>query len=275
MRRIKLTLILVFAIIFVIVGISFVLPEVYLSDTYSDVDMDQEWTPVDTNTPAQTVTASPTPTTQKRVVNVDTPMPTKDTNCVFPSEYWREHTELWLDLEVGNATYTKADIYSIFDRSSSQIQQILLKQLYLTNLNVFSGADPFIIQDVLIDAHQWLQENQPDKPLSGEARSVAVQLAQTLAAFNTGVIGSGYCSPYETLTVTPLVVPSLTPTPSPTATATRVIVTLQPSATATRDRDSDNKPKPTNPPPPTRVPDTPVPPPTDPPPPPTDAPPDP
>ena len=263
MRRINLSFIFIFIIFSAIVVIGIVVPAVYFSETYSGVNVvEQEWTPVKTNTPTQTITASSTPTLQRLMVTAGTPIPTKDTNCVFPSEYWKEHPELWLDLLVGNSIYSKDDVELIFDDPSPNIQQMLLMQLYLANLNIFSGADPVIIQDVISHANQWLQENLPDEQLSGEARSVAVQLTQTLAAFNTGLIGPGYCSPYEALTVTPLVIPSLTPTPSPTATATRVIVTLQPSATATKDKDSDKEPKPTNPPQPTREPDTPVPPPT-------------
>jgi hypothetical protein len=224
------------------------------------------------------MTVSSTPTLQRRQVNEDTPIPTKDTNCVFPFEYWKEHPEYWLDLLVGSTIYSKEDVELIFENPSPDIQQMLLKQLYLANLNIFSGADPVIIQDVLVNANQWLQENMPDEQSSQENRSVAVQLAQTLAAFNTGLIGTGFCSPYETLTVTPLVIPSLTPTltPTATATATRVIVTARPTATATKDKDSDEKPKPTSLPQPTQEPDTPAPPPppTDPPLP-TDAPPEP
>jgi hypothetical protein len=276
MRRIKFSFILIFCIILVIVGIGIAVPEIYFSETYSEVNTEQEWTPFPTNTSTQTITASSTPTLQRRLVTVGTPIPTKDTNCVFPPEYWGDHTELWLDLLVGNTIYSKDDVELIFNHPSPDIQQMLLLQLYLANLNIFSGADPVTIQDGIIHANQWLQENLPDEQLSEEASSAGGQLAQTLAAFNTGVIGPGYCAPYETLAVTPLVILSPTSISSPTATATvtakatatRVLVTSQPTATATKEKNSNKKPKPTDPPPPTQKPDTPVPPPTNPPPPP-------
>jgi len=271
MRRIKFSFILIFTIVLVIVGIGIVVPEIYFSETYSEVNVDQDWTPVKSNTPTQTITASSTPTLQRRLVTAGTPVPTKDTNCVFPSEYWGEHPELWLDLLVGNTIYSKDEVKLIFDSPSTDIHQILILQLYLANLNIFSGADPVIIQDDIRHANQWLQDYLPDEQLSEEASSTGGQLAQTLAAFNTGVIGPGYCAPYETLTVTPLVMISPTlissSTATATATATRVLVTSRPTATATKEKDSGKNPDPTDAPQPTQEPDTPVPPPTDPPPP--------
>jgi hypothetical protein len=278
MRRIKISFILIFGIIVAIVGIGIVIPEIYFSEAYSEVNVDQDWTPINTNAPTQTIAASSTPTLQTRLVTAVSPTPTIEVNCVYPLQYWEDHPELWLDLLVGDKVYTKQEIHLIFDHPTPNIYQTLLKQIYLSNLNIYSGADPKTIQDVLRNANQWLQENTPDNQLSEVILSVGGQIAQTLAAFNTGVIGPGYCSPYETLTETPLVILSPTsissPTATATATATRVIVTARPTATATQEKDSDNKPNPTNPPKPTQEPDTPVPPPTNPPPP-TDPPPEP
>ena len=189
MRRIKLSFILIFVIVLVIVGIGIVVPEVYFSETYSEVNVDQAWTPVNTNTPTHTMTASSTATLQRPQATVDTPIPTRDTNCVFPFEYWYEHPEMWLDLLVGNTIYSKDDVQLIFDHPSPAIYQVLLMQLYLANLNIFSGADPDIILDDIRNANQWLQDYLPDEQLPEEAILAGGQLAQTLAAFNTGLIG--------------------------------------------------------------------------------------
>ena len=239
MRRIKFSFILVFVIIIAIVGVSIVIPEVYFSESYSGVKVEEEWTPVIPKTPTQTITASSTSTQQMSFTSAASPMPTKGTNCVYPSEYWEEHPEVWLDLLVGNTIYSKDDIRLIFDHPSQEIHQILLKQLYLSNLNIFSGADPKVIQGVLGDANQWLQEYLPDEQLSDETQLVGFQLAQTLTEYNTGLIGPGFCPPYDTLAETPAVneqtatiaVNEQTPTPSPTATSTttRVFVTLEPT----------------------------------------------
>lgn len=279
MRRNKFSLILVFVIIIAIVGISIVIPEVSFSESYSGVGVEEEWTPVIPKTPTQTITASSTSTLQMSFISAASPTLTTGTNCVYPSEYWEEHPEVWLDLLVGNTIYSKDEIRLIFDHPSQEIHQIILKQLYLSNLNIFSGANPKVIQDVLGDANQWLQEYLPDEQLSEEFQLVGVQLAQTLTEFNTGLVGPGYCPPYEALAETQVaidqtatqIVKQQTPTPSltATATATRYFVTLKPTTTATKTKKPDKDPEPTDPPRPTQEPDTPVPPPqpTDPPPP--------
>ena len=60
----------------------------------------------------------------------------------------------------------------------------LLKQLFLSNLNIFSGADPKEIEDILDDADQWFQEYLPDEQLSEEFQLSGMQLAQKLTEFN-------------------------------------------------------------------------------------------
>ena len=140
------------------------------------------------------------------------------------------------------------------------LHQILLEQLYLSNLNVFSGADPEVIKDELGGANQWLQKYLHEQP-SEDARLAGVQLAQKLIDFNTGLIGSGFCPPYEALTVTPAVIePTATLSPTATSTATRVFVTLKPTLKPTKTDKPDKPPKPTDAPRPTEEP-TPEPPP--------------
>lgn len=272
--RIKSSYIIVFIIIIAIVGISIVLPEVFFSDPSSEVIVEDDWTPAVSETPTRTLTPSITLTPLKSPTLTITSSPTPSTDCVYPSLYWEVHPELWLEIRVGNTLYTQTDIGLIFNDSSQEIHYMILKQFYLANLNIYSGADPTLIENVLGQTNTWLQEYFPDKQPPEGDRQLGVQLVQTLFEYNSGLIGPGFCSPFETLAVTPLVIadPIVTPSPSPTATstATRVFVTLRPTATATRTQKPD-KPEPTDPPRPT---DPPIPEPTstDPPPPPTVAP---
>ncbi len=243
------------------------IPIVYFSESNTGLVVEEEWTPVVSDTPTQTLAPSITFTLHDRPTFTVSPSPSVSTNCVYPLEYWGEHPESWLDMLVGNTIYSKDDIRLIIDDPSQEIHQILLEQLYLSNLNIYSGADPEVIKDVLGGANQWLQKYLHEQP-SEDAQLVGIQLAQTLTDFNTGLIGPGFCSPYDTLTVTPVVIdptatlaviePNATPSPTATSTATRVFVTLKPTATATKTKKPE-KPEPTDPPRPTQEPDPPAP----------------
>jgi hypothetical protein len=261
---------LAFIIIIVIAGISIAIPMVYFAEANSDLIVDEEWTPGALKTPTQNIAPTRTPITDEITSTEISPQrnPTlaasstseANMNCVYPAEYWKEHPELWLEMLVGNTMYSRDDILLILDNTSREVDHVLLQQLYLANMNILSGADPTSIGDLLSDANKWLQLNSPDSQLSDESRQLGIRIAQILIDFNTGLIGPGFCSPYEGLIVTPLVIieptltPSLTPSQTATATATQVKVYQQPIDTAKPKKEKED-PKPT------KKPDTPVPPP--------------
>lgn len=262
MRRINPSLFTIFILI-AIAGISVAIPMVYFSESNTGLVVDEEWTPVVSDTPTQTIAPSITFTPHNSPTFTVSPSPAASSNCVYPAEYWEEHPELWLEMLVGNTLYSKDDILLIFDDPSQEIHQILLEQLYLSNLNVFSGADPEVIKDELGGANQWLQKYLHEQP-SEDAQLAGFQLAQKLTDFNTGLIGPGFCPPFEALTVTPAVIEppataTTTPSPTATSTATRVFVTLKPTLKPTK-TDKPDKPEPTDAPRPTKEP-TPEPPP--------------
>jgi hypothetical protein len=226
--------------------------------------VEEEWTQAVSETPTQTVTPSITVTTNRTPTHTASPTLGVVTDCVYPPEYWEEHPELWLEMVIGNTMYSSNYVRQIFSDPSLEEQQILLKHLYIANLNVYSGSDPAAIKDVLNQANQWLQEFTSGKQPQYADKLIAVQLAQALIDYNAGLIGPGFCSPYEKLTVTPLVVEmpatsTSTPTPTETATATRVFVTLKPTQIPTKTKKPDKPdtpapPKPTDPPKPTQKP---------------------
>jgi hypothetical protein len=289
MSKIRPNFLAAIIIIFIVV-ISVVMTVIYFSETNKEALAGGAWTPVipGTSTPSLTPSNTAAPDESERL-NDFTPTPTNTqvvrVNCVYPADYWEEHPELWLEMVVGNTMYDSDEIRQIFEDPSQEAYAILLKQIYLTNLNILSGADPSSIQGVLGEADIWLQSYSPDEQLPEGSKPFVLQLAQTLSDFNAGIRGPGFCSPYEDLVVTPLVfletMITLTPTPTSTAspTATREVVPGQPrsGATATPTDKPKQKPKDDDPPKATKVPDTPVPPPPPtntkaPPPPPTDPP---
>jgi hypothetical protein len=252
-KRMKLrnnrTYILIIVIITVIVGISFVIPYVYFSESYNGVLIDENWTPVATDTPIPT---SVTLTPEKRaIITVSlTPTSEKNTNCTYPLEYWLGHTELWIEMLVGNVLYSESDIRAIIDSKSQDEQQILLKELYITNLNIISGADPEEIEDTIVEANKWFRRSSPEEQITEEAYFARTQLIQTLIDFNNGFIGPGLCPPYESPTRTVVEsVPTVTVSPlilTPTSTATRFSVTLPPTDTTTPTKTPKRKIDPTN-----------------------------
>jgi hypothetical protein len=254
------TYILIIALIIIIVGISFVIPLVYFSESYSGVMVDEDWVPVATDTPLPTLVASITLTPGRRSIITISPTPTSETiaNCTYPLAYWVEHSESWPIILVGNTAYSASDIRVIIDNNLQGEQQILLKELYIANLNIFSGADPTDIEDTIVEANIWLQTYSLEEQMTEEEYLASIQLIQTLMDFNNGYIGPGLCPPYEAPTRTIMVesTPTVTVSPIPTSTATRFFGTPRPTDTLTPTKTPKKKLDPTNTPKPTSKPAT-------------------
>jgi hypothetical protein len=258
MSRIRLSFFAVI-LIFALVGIGIALSVNRISASISDLIIYEEWAPADLFVPIQSITPSIT-NRPYEIALLGNPSitasltPVTNVNCVYPIDYWKEHPELWLEMSMGNTLYTRGEVLLIFDDSSRDVRHMLVQQYYLANLNILSGADPTSIEDSLVEADNWLESYSPDRRLSKGARQVGTQIANILIAYNTGLIGPGFCVPFESLTVTPLVViePSFTPSPTATNTASPTLERTF-TATATQTEKPDKNPTSTFPPVPTNT----------------------
>jgi len=87
MRRITPSFYTIFIII-AIAGISVAIPMVYFSESNTGLVLDEEWTPVVSDTPTQTIAPSITFTPQNSPTFTVSPSPAASANCVYPAEYW-------------------------------------------------------------------------------------------------------------------------------------------------------------------------------------------
>jgi hypothetical protein len=153
-------------------------------------------------------------------------------NCTLTQGFWKNHEEDWpvASLTLGAVTYTKAQALAILRTPPrGDATYILIHQLIAATLNVASGADASAVS--IADANAWLTANPLGSKPKGAARDQGIALADTLDAYNNGVIGPGHCGE-----ATPTPVPTATPTPTSTPTPTPT-PTLEPTPTPTEEPD--------------------------------------
>jgi hypothetical protein len=164
-------------------------------------------------------------------------MPNPET-CTCSMDYWRDHPALWPAeaITVGGVTYVKGDALAIlYQPEESDAATILARQLISSVLNLLNGSDTEAIENIMIDADQWLMDHPPGSKLEEGDQQVGLTLAETLDAYNDGMVGPGACddelktlispeipAPISTMTPTATDTPpaTLTDTPVPTTTNT-------------------------------------------------------
>jgi hypothetical protein len=226
-------------------------------------------------------------------------------NCTYPVHYWQIKPDAWpAQVALSGQIYTKETIRDLYLVEDSDPHTQLIQHMYTAFLNILHGAEMVAIEDTLLNAQKWLEDNPPGSQLSEFNLRQNRGMVQVLVHYNNGDIGPGACEDApEVPTPTPLPtamevkdIPEKLSRPqeaSPTAEQASRAQVQAPATVAPFVRPTDPPPIPppapanTLPPPPTNTPlppptdtppppptNTPLPPPTDtPPPPPTDSPP--
>ncbi len=162
--------------------------------------------------------------------------------CTFSMVYWRDHPDVWPAeaITIGGVTTTKVEAITILEQApQGDTTYILASQLIASVLNLLNGADGVAIENVVVDADQWLVDHPLGSELNEEDRQAGLASAETLEGYNNGEIGPGACDG-EVMTFTPTVtatpteasrsISTMTHTPTETSTATS---TDTPVATST------------------------------------------
>jgi len=183
-------------------------------------------TPADTAPPTGIVTIerSPTPIPVESAAPHPTRTPRRrpgSKDCTYPAEYWLAHPEAWplKALYLGDRLRPLRELLSLLeDLPVEDTPARLTRQLVAAQLNLAQGANPSAIAEALAAAEVWIERNPLGNALREQESQQAVELANSLQAFNDGLVGPGLCelpSPVPTLQLTATGTPSA---PSPTST---------------------------------------------------------
>ncbi|MFZ6031095.1 MAG: DUF7507 domain-containing protein [Chloroflexota bacterium] len=206
----------VLIIVLILTGVlSLVLSQV-LSSMLSPDGGNPSWkSPVPTETSLPTITLQPSLTagtdpllTASPVITlpvVDTPgteVPTSvitativPGSCTYPMEYWRDMPDLLPDyVKIEYISFSRADAIVLMSIEPHYVGINLFQQYYTALMNVRAGTDPSPIQQALDGAHTWLYEHSFGSTLTEEDMQQALELVQTLGAYNNGQTGPGMCA---------------------------------------------------------------------------------
>jgi hypothetical protein len=162
--------------------------------------------------------------------------------CPQGQGYWKNHPAAWVltSLPLGNQMYTQAELLVILNTpSGGDASLILAKQLIALKLNLATGTDPSVVNDLIIQADAVLSQFQGKIPLNIAPSSAEGQTMTNLGTifevYNHGQIiaacvGTPTPTPDAPLTVTP---GTATVTPVVTASATALPPTVTPQTTPT------------------------------------------
>ena len=116
--------------------------------------------------------------------------------CTYTQGYWKNHPDAWPveEITIGGVIYTKEEAIGILQTAvGGDATFILAHQLIPAKLNVLDGADPSAVETTIADADDWLTEHPLGSDPPEPERQRGVDLAETLDAYNNGVIGPGHC----------------------------------------------------------------------------------
>lgn len=144
-------------------------------------------------------TLSPLPSPTRRVVTVGpltpTPVVMEIRNCAYSVFYWENHQEAWPDeMAIWGVIYQKEDALAIFQVKKQDVSSLILQQMYITALNVQTGADPQSIQETLLQAINWTALHPVGSDLAEADRQSGFELAARMEMFNNGESGPEACN---------------------------------------------------------------------------------
>lgn len=174
--------------------------------------------------------------------------------CPQSQGHWKNHPGDWIltSLQIGSQMYSQAELLVILNTpTQGDASLILAKQLIALKLNLATGTDPTIVNDLIIQADSLLAQFQGKLPYNVPPSSTEgqafVNFGSIFEVYNHGqlittCIGTPTPTPEEALiatpaTITPEATPTfitLTPGTTPTlGTTTPAAPTVTPQATAT------------------------------------------
>jgi cysteine-rich repeat protein len=118
-------------------------------------------------------------------------------DCTLTLGFWKTHAEAWpvASLKLGNVTYSKAQLLSIFNQPVSGNGLVALAhQLIAAKLNVANGASPGSVAAAIAGADAQIGGLVVPPVGSGKLSpgSTSARVAQ-LDSYNRGVSGPGHC----------------------------------------------------------------------------------
>lgn len=227
--RLRLIILLILGL--AVISLAVIVPVIFDSDYYEALGEQSEWTPAPTSesTLTPTLTSSPTQIIATATIEQSNSLGDKQ-NCTYTSLYWAYHPELWhAQVIIGDYNYTREDAVQVLSMNPQEVGVNLFIQLHAAFLNIVYGANPSEINQIMIDASNWLIANPLGSTPPQAEQLSGLELANLLEEFNTGVIGPGLCED-ELLIELPTQTPNLTLTsvfetlmaasPTPTITLT-------------------------------------------------------
>jgi hypothetical protein len=200
-------------------------------------------------TPSFTPTIDPRDYTPTPVVYPtsadDSPAPKR--NCTFPAEYWKDHPQDWrfAVITVGGKAYNKQEALVFFNTEPKNTIFFIYEQIFTIANNIFGGADPQVINQVLVEMNSWLDEHPIDSPLSDAEQNTGIDLAREIEKYNLGFTGPGLCPGAQAVATVEFAYIPVVDTSTPTLTETPVAQTSGGGNPPPTPRPPTNTPKPT------------------------------
>jgi hypothetical protein len=115
-------------------------------------------------------------------------------DCTYTDVYWKDHPESWPDqVEIATNPITKEQAVQLMKAPSTDIPIDLQRVLYVTLLNIHSGAERGPVDKTIQDAFDWLAAHPPGTQMSDFNQSIVASFIQVLEDYNNGVTGPGLC----------------------------------------------------------------------------------
>ena len=126
--------------------------------------------------------------------------------CTLTPGYWKTHSEdgpapyddTWALLTGGADTpfFTSGQTWyqALWTPPAGNQYYILAPHYMAAKLNALNGADPSAVSAALAAAEGYFDTHDPSEKLKGSEKEEIIAIAETLDAYNNGLIGPGQCS---------------------------------------------------------------------------------
>jgi hypothetical protein len=150
--------------------------------------------------------------------------PVPKQNCTFPAEYWKDHLENWqfAVITIGGKTYSKQEALVFYDSQPKNTYLFIYEQVFTIANNILSGADPQVIDQVLVQMNRWLDEHPVGSLISEAEQNTGIYLARQIELYNLGFIGPGLCAGAQAVATAEFAYLPVGETSTPTFTETPV-----------------------------------------------------
>jgi hypothetical protein len=200
-------------------------------------------------TPSSTPTIDPRDYTPTPVIyptsSDSSPVPRR--NCTFPAEFWKDHPQDWqfAVLTVGGQTYNKQEALVFFNTQPKNTFLFIYEQIFTITNNILSGADPQVINQILVQINRWLDEHPNGSLLTDAEQNTGIYLARQIEMYNLGFTGPGLCAGVQVVPTANFAYILVEDTSTPTLTETPVPQVPVSGNHSPTPRPPTNTPKPT------------------------------